>query len=118
LSKIAFVFRTHPHSTARGREGLDALLATSAYSEELQVFFLGDGVTQLIAEQETTGSYSRDYLPAFKLMDLYDIEDVFICQSSMQEYGLNKADLAIEGHLLPRAAIGAKLSACSKVITF
>jgi tRNA 2-thiouridine synthesizing protein C len=118
LSKIAFVFRSHPHSTTQGREGLDALLATSAYSEDLQVFFIGDGVTQLISGQDTKSIYSRDYLPAFKLMDLYDIDDVFICQSSMKEYGLNQTDLAIEGNVLPRSEIGSRLNECRKVITF
>ncbi|PJC85741.1 sulfurtransferase complex subunit TusC [Vibrio sp. HA2012] len=118
MSKIAFVFRSHPHSTACGREGLDALLAASAYSEELQVFFLGNGVTQLISGQDTTGIYSRDYLPAFRLMELYDIENVLICQSSMQEYGLSPDDLLIQGVILPRAEIGARLSECHKVITF
>ena len=118
MNKIAFVFRTHPHSTAQGREGLDALLAASAYSEDIQVFFLGDGVTQLIVGQDTSGIYSRDYLPAFKLMDLYDIEDVYVCQSSMQAYGLNKTNLAIEAEVLPRASIGAMLNDCQKILTF
>ncbi len=39
MKRIAFVFSTAPHGSASGREGLDALLATSALTEALGVFF-------------------------------------------------------------------------------
>lgn len=38
MKRIAFVFSTAPHGSASGREGLDALLATSALTEALGVF--------------------------------------------------------------------------------
>ncbi len=44
MKRVAFVFSTVPHGSASGREGLDALLATSALTEDLGVFFIGDGV--------------------------------------------------------------------------
>lgn len=44
MKRIAFVFSTAPHGTAAGREGLDALLATSALTDDLAVFFIADGV--------------------------------------------------------------------------
>ena len=34
MKRIAFVFSTAPHGTAAGREGLDALLATSALTDD------------------------------------------------------------------------------------
>lgn len=40
MKRIAFVFSTAPHGSASGREGLDALLATSALTEALGVFFI------------------------------------------------------------------------------
>ncbi|SQI19902.1 tRNA 5-methylaminomethyl-2-thiouridine synthase TusC [Salmonella enterica subsp. arizonae] len=40
MKRIAFVFSTAPHGSASGREGLDALLATSALTEALGVFLL------------------------------------------------------------------------------
>ncbi len=40
MKRIAFVFSTvQPHGSASGREGLDALLATSALTEALGVFY-------------------------------------------------------------------------------
>ena len=44
--KLAFLFRTAPHGNAISREGLDALLAATAFcdEEEIGVFFIDDGV--------------------------------------------------------------------------
>ena len=37
---IGFIFSSAPHGVTSGREGLDAVLATSAYSEEITLFLL------------------------------------------------------------------------------
>lgn len=36
--RVAVVFSQGPHGTSAGREGLDALLATSALTEDIGVF--------------------------------------------------------------------------------
>ena len=40
MKRVAFVFSSAPHGSAAGREGLDALLATSALTDDIGVFFL------------------------------------------------------------------------------
>jgi hypothetical protein len=42
---------------AAGREGLDALMATSAFTEDIGVFFIGDGVFQLLANSSRRPSW-------------------------------------------------------------
>lgn len=118
MRKLGFVFRSHPHSSAKGREGLDALLAASAYSENIAVFFIGDGVTQLIANQKTDAIYSRDYVPAFKLMDLYDIEDVYLCADSLKSNGFENAELIMDISILDKESLSELLHSCDKLLTF
>lgn len=52
MKRIAFVFTQGPHGSSAGREGLDALLAASALSENIGAFFLSDGVLQLLPQQQ------------------------------------------------------------------
>ncbi|MDV7105429.1 sulfurtransferase complex subunit TusC [Vibrio sp. TH_r3] len=118
MKKLGFIFRSHPHSSAKGREGLDALLAASAYCDNISVFFIGEGVTQLIANQKTSGIYSRDYVPAFKLMDLYDIEEVYLCEDSLIEQGLRNSELVFDIIPLPIEQLKEKLNSCDKLLTF
>lgn len=88
MKRIAFVFSSAPHGSTAGREGLDALLATSALSEDPGVFFIGDGVFQPLSQQKPDVILARDYIATFKLLALYDIENCWICAVSMRERGL------------------------------
>ncbi len=67
MKRVAFVFSSAPHGSASGREGLDALLATSALTDEIGVFFVGDGVFQLLPGQQPSAVLARDYIATFKL---------------------------------------------------
>ena len=118
MTSLTYVFCSAPHSTSSGREGLDALLAASAYCEDIRVIFLGDGVYQLLKDQETQQILSKGYAPSFKLMELYDIESIYICESSMKERGLVLADLLIGGQLLDSVALSNQLHDADKVLTF
>jgi len=79
MKRVAFVFSTVPHGSASGREGLDALLATSALTEDLGVFFIGDGVFQILQGQQPDAVLARDYIATFKLLGLYDIDQCWLC---------------------------------------
>lgn len=96
MKKLGFVFSTPPHGQAAGREGLDAILATSNYTENMALFFIGDGVFQLLANQIPTDILSRDYISTFKMLPLCDIDEVYICASSLTERGLTDADFVID----------------------
>lgn len=109
MSQIAVLFRTAPHGSAAGREGLDALLACSALTDELAVFFIGDGIYQLLAGQQPTAILGRDYAPTFKLLELYDIEYVYLCAESLQERNLSTEQLLIPAQVLSRDEIQARL---------
>ncbi|MBU3824493.1 MAG: sulfurtransferase complex subunit TusC [Candidatus Oceanisphaera merdipullorum] len=100
MNKVAFMFRTGPHGSASGREGLDAVLATSALSEDLGVFFSHDGVYQLLAEQDPSVILGRHYTPTFGLLDLYDVEQVYVCQQSLSERGLLPEQISIPVQVL------------------
>ncbi|AXB05306.1 sulfurtransferase complex subunit TusC [Aeromonas caviae] len=74
---------------------MDALLATSALTESLALFLVGDGVMQLVREQSPHAILQRHYAPTFKMLELYDIEEVYVCAVSLAERGLTAADLLI-----------------------
>jgi tRNA 2-thiouridine synthesizing protein C len=118
LSAIIFVFRTSPHSSSAGREGIDALLAASAYSEDLCALFIGDGVTQLLDHQHTDAILSKHYAPMFKLLELYDIDQVFVCAESLKQMGIRSEQLIIDVKVLDRQAVSQKLHDGAKLLSF
>ncbi|WP_434664606.1 sulfurtransferase complex subunit TusC [Aeromonas sp. NJAU223] len=118
MSKIAFICRRGPHGTSSGREGLDALLATSALTESLALFLIGDGVLQLLKDQQPQAILQRHYAPTFKMLELYDIEEVYVCTASLAERGLEAADLLIPAAPLSPDEIRREWGRCSTHISF
>ena len=118
--KLAFLFRTAPHGNAISREGLDALLAATAFcdEEEIGVFFIDDGVLNLLDGQNTELLLQKDFIRTFKLLDLYDIEQRFVCADSLDQYNLQTEQLIISAEKIDRTSLINKLSQAEKVFTF
>ena len=118
--KLAFLFRTAPYGNAISREGLDALLAATAFcdEEEISVFFIDDGVFNLLDGQNPELLLQKDFIRTFKLLDLYDIEQRFICANSLDQYNLQAEQLIISAEKIDRTSLINKLSQAEKVFTF
>ena len=118
--KLAFLFRTAPHGNAISREGLDALLAATAFcdEEEIGVFFVDDGVLNLLDGQNPELLLQKDFIRTFKLLDLYDIEQRFVCADSLDQYNLQTEQLIISAEKIDRTLLINKLSQAEKVFTF
>lgn len=120
MIKLAFVFKTAPHGSAISREGLDALLAASAFcdEDEIAVFFLEDGVLNLLREQQPECILQKDFIRSFKLLDLYEINNRFICQQSLQQYALVERELIINCQKINRTLLTQKLQTAVQILTF
>ena len=118
--KLAFLFRTAPHGNAISREGLDALLAATAFcnEEDIGVFFIDDGVLNLLDGQNPELLLQKDFIRTFKLLDLYDIEQRFVCADSLDQYNLQTEQLIISAEKIDRTSLINKLSQAEKVFTF
>lgn len=119
MNRVAFVFSSAPHGSAAGREGLDALLATSALTEDIGVFFIGDGVLQLLAGQQPQAILARDYIATFKVLPLYDIETFWVCAASLKARGLDEqTPLVLDAAIVAPEFLREQLSHYDTILTF
>ncbi|MDU6925866.1 sulfurtransferase complex subunit TusC [Franconibacter helveticus] len=119
MKRVAFLFTSAPHGSSAGREGLDALLATSALTEEIGVFFLSDGVTQVLPAQSPEKILARDYISTFKILPLYDIDQCWICAQSLRERGIPaEQNFVIKAEVLEPEALRARLDEFDVLFTF
>lgn len=118
--KLAFVFKTTPHGSVVSREGLDALLASTAFCDEDQigVFFLDDGIFNLVAHQQPELILQKNFIPTFKLLDLYDIENRFVCSLSLEKFNLSEAEFILNCKKIDRTLLVEKLRQAEKILTF
>ena len=119
--KLAILFTQPPFGTCISRAGLDALLADSAFCEEeqLAICFLNDGVFNLIAHQQPELLLQKDHIATFKLIELYDLTECFICKESLVERGLDNAELVLkEAQKVSKNRLFEVLHQTEKVLTF
>ncbi|AHE65393.1 MULTISPECIES: sulfurtransferase complex subunit TusC [Pasteurella] len=118
--KLAFVFRSTPFGRASTREGLDALLAATAFCDEqdIAVFFLDDGVFSLLNHQDPAQILQKDVVNMFKLLDLYDIEQRYICLESLATAKMTASDCIITCEKMARGALLTLLGKAERVLTF
>lgn len=119
MKKVAFIFTHGPHGSSSGREGLDALLATSALTEDIGVFFVADGVFQLLANQQPEKILARNYIVTYGVLSLYDIDQCFICEESLSSRGLlGMTHWVLDVEPLAKDELRTKLSEYDVVMTF
>ncbi|WP_017350057.1 sulfurtransferase complex subunit TusC [Pantoea sp. A4] len=119
MNRVAFIFTQAPHGSSAGREGLDAVLATAALSEDVGLFFIGDGVLQLIPGQQPATILARDYIATFGVLALYDIEQCYVCLESLQARGFSAdSDRVLEAEVLAASALRAKLDSYDRILRF
>ncbi|KAE9528371.1 sulfurtransferase complex subunit TusC [Testudinibacter aquarius] len=118
--KLAFVFTQSPFASAASREGLDALLAATAFAEaeDIGVFFIEDGVLNLSSALQPHLLMQKDSSAAFKLLDLYDIEQRYAAEEAWHSFGMNNRNGLIQTQRLPLNKLMQKLATAEKVLTF
>ncbi len=119
--KLAILFTQPPFGSATSREGLDALLAASAFcqEEEILILFLNDGVFNLLKNQQPAEILQKDHIATFKLIELYDLTECFVCQESVAARKLENAEWIFSDiRWCSRDEMFAKLQQAEKVLTF
>lgn len=116
--KIGIINRCAPHGTAQGRESLDLTLALSAFNESLSVFFIGDAVYQLVEGHNSSGILQKNFQPLFKMLDLYDVENIYVCEQSLQQRCIQQDNLLINVSVLDVAQLKNKLALQDQLLSF
>lgn len=89
-SGLAIINSKGPFSSVHGKDALDVALILGSFEQKVALFFQGDGVYQLISDQDGTLVSIKDYLKTFSAFDFYDIDEVYACQLSLNERGLTQ----------------------------
>lgn len=118
--KLACVFKSSPFSSSAVREGIDAVLAASTFceSDDIAIFFINDGVLNLMSHQQPQHFHQKDHVKMLKLLDLYEIESRYVEKESLALYQMTEMNLAIDCTIESLAQILNRLSEYEKVLTF
>jgi tRNA 2-thiouridine synthesizing protein C len=91
--KFMFINRKAPYGTIYALEALEVVLISAAFEQDVSLAFLDDGVYQLLKGQNTTGIGMKNFSPTYRALGDYEITKLYVEQESLDERGLNPADL-------------------------
>ena len=96
VKKFMFLNRKAPHGTVYALEGLEVVLITAAFDQDVSMVFTDDGVYQLMKGIDTKGIEVKDFSKTYRALEGYDIEKLYVDKASMDARGLTEDDLIVD----------------------
>lgn len=87
MALILVRFTSAPYSTSSASDGLDFALAATNYGHDVTVLFEAQAVWMWQENQQPPAGV-KNMTKRLKSLPLFDIEDCYICQSSLHTYSI------------------------------
>jgi tRNA 2-thiouridine synthesizing protein C len=75
-------------------------LAMSNFAQDVSLFFIEDGVLQLLKAQDPGIIDNKAYYKTFPALEYYDIDNIYVCAQSLAERGIQTSHLCIAVSLM------------------
>lgn len=95
VKKFLYVNRKAPYGTIYALESLEVVLIGAAFEQDVSLAFIGDGVYQLAKGQDTKGLEVKNFSPAFRALEDYDVTKLYVDEASLRARGLAAEDLVV-----------------------
>ncbi|MFY0701471.1 MAG: sulfurtransferase complex subunit TusC [Bermanella sp.] len=115
---ILILQRQAPYGSSIAREGLDFILTSAAYDQNLSVLFLTDGVFQLLTNQNSKAIELKNHAGALEVLPLYDIENLYAVSEDLMERSIDPSDILAGVNIINREQAKQLIEQHTKVIGF
>ncbi len=113
-----YVNRKAPYGTIYALESLEVVLVAAAFEQDVSLIFLDDGVYQIKKGQDTNGIGVKNFSPAFRALEGYDVEKLYVEKESLVSRGLTEEDLIVPVKLVDRKEVGELMEDQDVILTF
>ncbi len=118
VKKFMYVNRKAPYGTIYALEGLEVVLITAAFDQDVSMVFMDDGVFQIKKDQDTKGINMKNFSPTYRALEGYDVEKLFAEKESLEARGLTKDDFVIPVEVVSSAELADMMDEQDVVVTF
>ncbi|MBE0530216.1 MAG: sulfurtransferase complex subunit TusC [Rhodospirillales bacterium] len=105
VKKFMFVNRRAPYGTIYALEGLEMVLITGAFDQDVSVVFMDDGVFQIVKGQDTKAVNMKNFSPTYRALEGYDIDKLYVERESIEARGLTAEDFVVPVKVLSAAEL-------------
>ncbi len=118
IRKFMFVNRKAPYGSVYALEGLEVVLISAAFDQDVSLAFLDDGVYQLVRGQDTKGIETKNFSPTYRALEDYDIDKLYVERESLESRGLTPEDLLVPVKVVSAAELAKLMDESDVVIGF
>ncbi|MFO1361281.1 MAG: sulfurtransferase complex subunit TusC [Burkholderiales bacterium] len=118
VKKFMYVNRKAPYGTIYALEGLEVVLISAAFDQDVSLAFLDDGVYQLVKGQQTKGIEVKNFSPTYRALEGYDIEKLYVERESLEARGLTADQLLVPVEVMGRDELVRRMEEQDVVIAF
>lgn len=115
---LLVVCTSSPYRSTRARDGLDLVLTAAAFEVPVTLFFCGDGIYQLLAQQQAGLIGHKDLSATLPVLPLYDVERIYVAEQDLQARGIDPASLLLPAEPLTAADAAALFHQHDQILSF
>lgn len=117
--KILFISRHAPYGSSLAKDALDAILAASAYEQQLSLLFMDDGVFQLLANQAADEIGQKSFAAILPVLSLYEINSIYVHYESLVKRQITINELVLDSvQIIDSTAICSLLAQQDQLLSF
>jgi tRNA 2-thiouridine synthesizing protein C len=117
--KLLFISRHAPYGSSLAKDALDAILASSAYDQQLSILFMDDGVFQLLANQTASEIAQKSFSSILPVLPLYEINSIYVHYESLEKRQITINELVLDSvQVIDSSAICRLLAQQDQLLSF
>ncbi len=93
--KILFLLNQPPYVSNHAVETLESVLVAGVFDLKVSVLFRNTALYQLLTDQDGSQLGQRTVSKILGALPEYDVDDLYVCQSSLERLGLEMRDLGL-----------------------
>ncbi len=118
IKKFMFVNRKAPYGTVYALESLEVVLIAAAFEQDVSLAFIDDGVYEIVKGQDTKSTEMKNFSPAYRALEGYDIEKLYVEKESMETRGLTEKDFVVPVQILSAKEMADLMESQDVVLSF
>lgn len=95
MKNVLVMSQSSPFDELNTRDALDMSLIFAAVEQNISWLFSGPAVLALKHNQSTQQLGVKDFFKNIKTLEIYEVENIYVCEKSLLDYNLNKSQLII-----------------------
>ncbi len=117
VQRFMFVNRKAPYGSIYALEGLEVVLISAAFDQDVSVVFLDDGVYQIKKGHDTQAVNMKNFSKTYRALESYEVEKLYVEKESLAARGLTEDDLIVPVEVLTSEELAELMTAQDVVIS-